>query len=192
MIRRRQFLQLPLAASTVAASVAPLIASADQPSSVQSPTRNRILVKAGTDRDEKPFVFLDGTFHVKVSGKDTEGRCVVFDTFRAEKVGPRLHLHIDCDEWFFVRDGDFKFQVGADIMRLTSGDSLLVPRNMPHAFVKTSEGIAHLVVMHQPAGTMEEFFRSGAPQWAALTSEARTALAEKHGMRIVGPALTAD
>ena len=187
MIRRRQFLQLPLAVSTVA-GVAPLVASAP---STHSP-RDQILVKAGTDRDEKPFVFLDATFHVKISGKDTDGRCVVFDTFRPEKVGPPLHFHADCDEWFFVRDGDFKFQVGADIVRLTAGDSLLVPRNMPHTFVKTSEGVAHLIVMHQPAGTLEEFFPSGAPLWASLTPEARNALAAKHGVHHVGPALTAD
>jgi mannose-6-phosphate isomerase-like protein (cupin superfamily) len=39
---------------------------------------------------------------------------------------------------FFVRDGVFKFQVGTEIMRLTAGDSLLVPRNMGHAFVTTT------------------------------------------------------
>jgi mannose-6-phosphate isomerase-like protein (cupin superfamily) len=190
MIRRRQFLQLPLIASAAASVTSPLVASDDHGSFVQSP-RKATLVKAGLDRDEAPIKAVEAIFQVKVSGKDTEGRCVVFDTLRPEKVGPRLHLHIDCDEWFFVRDGDFKFQVGTDIMRLKSGDSLLVPRNMPHAFVKTSEGVARLIVMHQPAGTMEEFFRS-APGRADLTPEARTAVAEKHGMRFVGPALTPD
>ena len=127
---------------------------------------------------------------MKVSGKDTEGRCVVFDTLPAQKVGPRLHLHSDCDEWFFVREGEFKFQVGTDIMRLTSGDLLLVPRNMQHAFVKTSEGVGRLIVMHQPAGTMEEFFRT--PGLGKMTVAERTAVAEKHGMRFTGAALTPD
>ena len=153
--------------------------------------RKSILVKAGQDRDERPFQWLDATFQVKVSGKDTEGRCVVFDTLRPEKVGPPLHLHTDCDEWFFVREGHFKFQVGSDTMRLTEGDSLLVPQNMPHAFVKTSEGVARLVVMHQPAGTMEEYFRSVIQQ-ADQSVEARRARAERHGMRLLGPALTPD
>jgi mannose-6-phosphate isomerase-like protein (cupin superfamily) len=202
MIRRRQFLQLPLVASASAAAGcvgrsvnhAPLMASDDHGSFVQSAVRSARtprMVKAGVDRDEAPIQSVEATFHVKVSGKDTEGRCVVFDTLRPNKVGPRLHLHIDCDEWFFVREGEFKFQVGTDILRLTSGDSLLVPRNMQHAFVKTSEGVARLIVMHQPAGTMEEFFRS-APGRKDMTPEARTAVAEKHGMRFTGPALTPD
>ena len=63
------------------------------------------------------------SFNVKVSGKDTEGRCVIFDTIRHKKVGPAFHLHTDCDEWFFVRDGEFKFQVGDKTLRLKSGDS---------------------------------------------------------------------
>ncbi len=118
-----------------------------------------MFVNAGADRDSEPFEFLDATFQVKVSGKDTEGRCVIFDTIRHKKVGPPLHLHTDCDEWFFVSEGEFKFQAGEKILRLEAGDSLLVPREMPHAFVKTTEGDAKLVIMHQPAARMEEYFR---------------------------------
>jgi uncharacterized cupin superfamily protein len=97
----------------------------------------------------------------------------------------------DRDEWFFVREGDFKFQVAGEIMRLTAGDSLLVPVNTPHAFVKTSGGIARLIVMHQPAATMEEYFRSVITT-ADQTVAGRRALAEKHGMRILGDGLKAD
>lgn len=189
-MKRRRFLQLPIVASTMASVMPGLIASEDADLSVQS-SRRAILIKAGSDRDERPFKWLDATFRVMVSGKDTEGRCVVFDTLRPEKVGPPLHPHTDCDEWFFVREGDFKFQVGSDIMRLTPGDSLLVPQNVPHAFVKTSEGVARLVVMHQPAATMEDYFRSVIQQ-ADQTVEGRRALALKHGMQLLGPALTPD
>jgi hypothetical protein len=45
--------------------------------------------------------------------------------------------------------------------------------------------------MHQPAATMEEYFRS-VIQTADQTVEGRRALAEKHGMRIVGAALTPE
>jgi mannose-6-phosphate isomerase-like protein (cupin superfamily) len=156
-----------------------------------SPRPERVLVKAGADRDGKPFTFLDASFQVKVSGKDNENRCVIFDTLRPKKIGPPLHLHTDCDEWFFVREGKFKFRTADEILFLEAGDSLLVPRNVPHAFVKTSEGTARLIVMHQPAGTMEEYFRT-ASQLTGQSPEQRRALAEKHGMQILGPPLTAD
>lgn len=189
-MKRRRFLQLPVVASTIASPGPAAVASGGAERLVQA-SRSALLVKAERDRDEQPFTWLDGTFHVKVSGKDTEGRCVVFDTLRSEKAGPPLHLHTDCDEWFFVRAGAFKFQAGNDILRLSAGDSLLVPRNMPHAFVKTSEGVARMIVMHQPAGTMEEYFRS-VINAADQTVEGRRALAEKHGMRLLGPGLSPD
>lgn len=58
---------------------------------------------------------------------------LVFDSLRPEKVGPPLHLHTDCDEWFFVREGTFTFQAGNDSLRLSPGDSLLVPPATAHA-----------------------------------------------------------
>jgi mannose-6-phosphate isomerase-like protein (cupin superfamily) len=187
-MNRRSFFPFSVAAAVLASARASFGAVIDQAAaSIGKP----LLVKAGSDRDDKPFQFLDATFHVKVSGKDNDNRCVIFDTLRPEKVGPRLHLHVDCDEWFFVREGEFKFQAGDEILRLQAGDSLLVSRNVPHAFVKTSEGTARLLLMHQPAGTMEEYFRT-ASQLTNQSAEERTKFAEKHGMQILGPALTAD
>ena len=187
-MKRRDIIRAPVAvAGAVLAGEMPL---ALQRVEAQALGQAR-LVKADTDRDDAPFRFLDGTFFVKVSGKDTEGRCVIFDTLRPDKVGPALHLHVDCDEWFFVREGEFKFQVGDDTLRLKPGDSLLAPRGVKHAFVKTSEGVARLIVMHQPAGTMEEFFRTGAASPNMSPAE-RQALGEKHGMKFVGGPLKPD
>lgn len=150
-----------------------------------------VFVKSGTDRDNATFTFLDAVFYVKVSGKDTQGRCVIFDTLRPHKVGPALHLHTDCDEWFFVREGEFKFQAGEDTLRLKAGDSLWVPQGVKHAFVKTSEGVARLIVMHQPAATVEEFFRTSAA-CPDMSPADRRALAEKHGLKILGEPLKPD
>ena len=181
-MKRREFVQLPLAVSADAKNSLP-----DQ----AKQSRNEVLVNAGNDRDSKPFEFLDATFQVKVSGKDTEGRCVIFDTIRHKKIGPALHIHKDCDEWFFVRDGKFKFRVGEKILHLEVGDSLIVPLEMPHAFVKTSDGDARLIIMHQPAVGMEEYFRFVSQQ-SDQSRENLKRIAEGYGMRFVGPSLSPD
>lgn len=180
-MKRRHFVQLP--AASIAISTALFTRAAE--------TRREVLVNAGSDRESDPIAFLDATFDIKVSGKDTEGRCVIFDTIRHKKVGPAFHLHTDCDEWFFVRDGEFKFRVGEKFLRLKTGDSLFVPRETPHAFVKTSDGDARLIVMHQPAVKMEEFFRLTSKQ-PDQSYQARKRVAEQYGMRFVGPPLTPD
>jgi len=187
-MRRRIFLRLPLVAAALAMTRSTIGSALAQ---VAETRRQKVLVKAGEDRDNKPFKFLDATFHVMVSGKDNEGRSVIFDTLRPEKIGPPLHYHIDVDEWFFVREGEFKIKAGDEIVRVKAGDSLFIPRNMPHAFVKTSEGTARLIVMHQPAGTMEDYFRT-ASQFPDQFAAFRQKFAEQHGIRFVGPALTPD
>ena len=93
--------------------------------------------------------------------------------------------------WFFVMDGEFKFQVGDETFRLKAGDSLFRPMGVPHAFVKTSEGVARLIVMHQPAGTMETYFRM-VSKLPNLSPDERRALADKYGTRYVGPLLKPD
>jgi mannose-6-phosphate isomerase-like protein (cupin superfamily) len=74
-----------------------------------------------------------------------------------------------------VRDGELKFNAGDETVHLEAGDSLFVPRNLPHVFVKTTE----------------EYVRT-ASQFTGQSREERQKSAEKHGMRLVGPALTAD
>jgi mannose-6-phosphate isomerase-like protein (cupin superfamily) len=187
-MKRRIFLRLPLVAAPLASTRSTIGTALAQVAGLR---RQKVLVRAGDDRDNKPFKFIDAIFQVKVSGKDNEGRCVILDTLRPEKVGPRLHYHTDVDEWFFVREGDFKMQAGDEILRLKAGDSLFVPRNMPHAFVKTSEGTARLIVMHQPAGTMEEYFRA-ASNFPDQSFEYRLKFSEQHGIHFLGPALTPD
>jgi mannose-6-phosphate isomerase-like protein (cupin superfamily) len=183
-MKRREFLSLPSSVALVGA-----VASLSDGNAAE--TRKEVFVNAGSDRDGNPITFLDATFDVKVSGRDTEGRCVIFDTTRHSKAGPALHLHTDCDEWFFVREGEFKFQAGDQTLRLKSGDSLMVPRDTPHAFVKTSEGDARLIVMHQPAVRMEEYFRFVSKQ-PDQSLEARKRIAEQYNMRFLGPPLAAE
>ncbi|GAA4380495.1 cupin domain-containing protein [Hymenobacter koreensis] len=189
-MQRRTFLQLsamvPVTAFVLPAGVS--LPAAANPAGLPA---QAVLVRKGQDRYNQPFRFLDAEFTVKVSGKDTGGRCVIFDTVRTSYAGPALHYHKDCEEWFAVEEGEFKFQAGKEILRLKAGDTLLVPRGVPHAFVKTSAGTARLLVMHQPAGTMEEYFRAG----STLTDqriESRKALAARHDIHIIGPSLKPD
>ncbi len=81
-------------------------------------------------------------------------------------------------------------KAGEKILRLKMNDSLLVPRGMPHSFVKTSDGDARLIVMHQPAVKMEEFFRLVSQQPDQAESMKR--LAAQYGFRIIGPPLSPD
>jgi quercetin dioxygenase-like cupin family protein len=144
-------------------------------------------VREGADRFGSPAFFLNGRFDCKVSGQETEGRLCIIDTVRTHQGGPPLHLHHEQEEWFFVREGEFLFQVGADVIRLKAGDSILAPRGVPHTFANVTDA-ARLMIVFQPAGTIEEFFRQGSLLDQA-TREDFIELHRRHGMEVVGPPL---
>jgi mannose-6-phosphate isomerase-like protein (cupin superfamily) len=152
-----------------------------------------IHVSAGDDRFGKPLLFVVGeTFHCKVSAKDTGGALCIYDTIRTKRGGPPLHYHQNQDEWFFVREGRFQFQVGDDNFQLTTGDSIFAPRKVPHTFANISEqGI--LMIAYQPAGTMERFLLDGSQLLLKNpTHDEWQALNRVHGIEIVGPQLKLD
>jgi hypothetical protein len=68
----------------------------------------------------------------------------------------------------------------------------LAPRNVPHAFVNISER-GTLMIVYQPAGTMEQFFIDGSKLLSADPSANEwQALNRVHGVEIVGPRLKVD
>ena len=150
------------------------------------PLRQAVQVAAGSDRFGEPLPFHGDIFHCKVSAKDTDGGFCIYETVR-KKGGPPLHYHHSQDEWFFVLDGEFLFQVGEDSFRLTAGDSILGPRRVPHAFASTRD-TGKLMIIYQPAGMMEQFFADGS-RLIHGSPEDWQALHRAHGMEIVGSPL---
>lgn len=180
-MERRLFLQFPLIASA-------LLAEAQQPS--QDTPKKGFKVESRKDRYQEELLIMGGQFDCKVSSKDTNGALCIYDTVRQEKGGPAFHLHHQQDEWFYVVTGEFIVKVGEDVFNLKAGDSAFAPRKVPHAFAKINEGEAQMLVLFQPAGTMEDFFKqmrklgSNIPQGDALKELWKT-----HGMEVVGPPL---
>lgn len=146
-------------------------------------------VSDGANRFGSPL-FLNGRFDCKVSRRETDGRLCIFDTLRTHRGSPPLHYHCDQEEWFFVREGQFLFQIGGHIVRLKAGDSILRRRGLPHTFANVMDTTRLLIVL-QPAGSTEEFFRQG----SFMKQSAREDLFDLHrlhGMEVVGPPLKVD
>jgi mannose-6-phosphate isomerase-like protein (cupin superfamily) len=180
---RRLFLQFPLVASTLAASAKTFPAG--------RPNKG-FKVGAGKDRYQEELLIMGGKFDCKISSKDTGGDLLIYDTVRDAKGGPALHIHYSQDEWFYVIKGDFVVQVGEERYMLTSGDCAFAPRTVPHAFAMTGEGEGQMLVLFQPAGSMEDFFlgmQKIGKDIPKNMDETMKDLFETHGMKIVGPPL---
>ena len=131
------------------------------------------------------------TLDIKISGSDTGGDLAVFEqTGLTPNGGPPLHIHPHQDEWFYVIEGDYHFQVGEEKHSLKAGDTIFLPRNVQHAFVQLTEK-GKMIVSYLPAGKMEAFFKVTGG-WASPPSKEEVAkVFAKHEMKVVGPPLKA-
>ncbi|MDX5436873.1 MAG: cupin domain-containing protein [Pontibacter sp.] len=168
------------------------------------------LAKAGVGFSEKGKGFKvdagEGRYHghiklkginanvldVKVSGKDTGGALAIFEqTSLSQNRGTPLHIHLNQDETFYVLEGDYYFQVGSDKHSLKAGDTIFLPRQVPHAWTQLSK-TGRMIVTVQPAGKLENFFVT----MAGLREEPSTELIAKlfadNEMQVVGPPLNKD
>jgi quercetin 2,3-dioxygenase len=152
--------------------------------------------------NKKPFVVLDGksrfdettklgpnTNDLKVSKKDTNNQLSIFEYTGFEKSGPPLHVHFAQDEVFQVTEGRYRFVVGEEQMQLNVGDTIFLPRNIPHTWIQLTDK-GKLNYMVQPAGTMEEFFRKMSALTKPPTPEEAQKIHLAHGMKVMGPPLT--
>ncbi len=147
------------------------------------------VVKAGESRFHESTVLGGNSPNdIKVSGKDTDGRLSIFEYTGNAKGGPPLHIHHQQDEIFFIVSGEYTFKVGEEIHHLQAGDTIFLPRKVPHAFAQTSEK-GKMFFLFQPAGKMEDFFRQVAAFKGQPSPEEGAKLFSDHEMTVVGPPL---
>ena len=135
---------------------------------------------------------LPGVVDLKVSGSDNDGGFAVFEqTASAKGAGVPLHFHPEQDEMFYVLEGTYRFKVGDETFDLQNGDSIFLPRKVPHAWMLTSEkGTTHCLV--QPAGKLENFFLRMKAIDHVPTPEEIAKISAECGMTVVGPPLKLD
>ncbi|MBS1490714.1 MAG: cupin domain-containing protein [Bacteroidetes bacterium] len=159
------------------------------------PSRKGFKVKSGEARFGIHYKMKGvtlNTLDIKISGKDTNGDIAVFEQIGlTPRGGPPLHIHPNQDEWFYVVEGAYHFQVGDDKYEVGPGDTIFLPRTVPHAFVQLSER-GRMTVTYMPAGKMESFFEI-TDKWTAPPSQKEMAkVFLDHDMEVVGSPLKAD
>jgi DNA-binding transcriptional MerR regulator len=145
---------------------------------------------AGKDRFDEHIKLGGEPIDCKLSSSDTGGAMCVFE-FIGTTNGPR-HLHHDQDEWIYVIEGEFQFDVGPQTLRLCPGESVFIPRKVAHGWGSANGAPGRVIDAYQPAGTMEEFFREVGKYDSPAIHEALSfaefyRLFQDHGMDLLGP-----
>lgn len=129
---------------------------------------------------------------VKVSGSDTDGALAIFEqTSLSKGKGTPLHIHNSQDEIFYVIEGSYYFQVGDEKFNLAKGESIFLPRKVPHAWTQVSESGKMNVVL-QPAGKLENFFVTMAALDHEPTQKEINKIFLDNDMQVVGAPLSIE
>lgn len=125
-------------------------------SSQQHQTR---LIPVGTDYANEQHTLGFSKMFFKISSADTAGGLFIMEHDDLGKGGPYRHLHPAQDEWLYALEGEFRVEIGDQKFVLNPGDSVLMPRQIPHVWAHVGEPPGKLLIAFTPAGKMEEFFR---------------------------------
>ena len=182
-MQRRKFI------ATTAATI-PALALGQNLNAQESRTDKGFVVKANESRFNESTILFGNTSpnDIKVSSKDTNGKLTIFEYTGNVKGGPPLHIHHKQDEIFFIVEGEYTFKVGDETYKLSTGDTIFLPRKVPHTFVQTSEK-GKMYFMFQPSGKMEEYFRKLSTFQGQPTPKEGAKLFSHHDMKVVGPPL---
>lgn len=182
-MERKKFLR------TAAAAIPAMLLAPNAPAQIGGRPNKAFMVKS-TESRWKEKTLINGTSpnDVKLSAKDTNGDLTIFEFTGNGKGGPPLHVHPHQDEIFFVIQGTYLFQVGQEKHTLNAGDTMFLPRTVPHTFAQlTDQG--KMLYLFQPSGKMEDFFRTIGKLTAQPTPEQGAKIFADHDMQVVGPPL---
>jgi quercetin dioxygenase-like cupin family protein len=148
-------------------------------------------VPAGEDRFGEHHAIGVSSTDFKVATKDANGGLFIMEHTSRKKGGPPRHLHHNEDEWLYAIEGDYIVEVGSERFRLKSGDSILGPGEVPHAWAFVADTPGKLRIAFAPANEMEEFFRSSKARaystWDDPNDKERF---RTFGLELVGPPIS--
>ncbi len=147
-------------------------------------------VAKGVDRLGEHLGSSIADFLFKVSTEDSHGSLLVVEVSLHAKGGPVRHIHFDTEEWFYVLEGEYVFEIGQERFRLKPGDSALGPRRVPHVWSFVGDGPGRILSVVTPAGQIEAFFREISKARAAQTLDPDFYRA--YGLELVGPPLAIE
>jgi mannose-6-phosphate isomerase-like protein (cupin superfamily) len=149
--------------------------------------------------DEGKSLWFGGELYTTKAGSDdTSGTFTLVEAVTPPGGGPLPHIHHREDKTFYVLEGDLEFMVEDDILKVSAGSWLVVPRGTLHTYKNTGTRAARYLGVLTPAG-IERFFeevsmpaldRSSPPPFDQEDLDRLLASAPKYGLEIRLPSET--
>jgi len=157
-----------------------------------APSAGFAVAPGGNRYADKLYVVGDSVT-VKISSQDTGGAFAVCEDVTPPLAGPPLHLHLDQDEWWYILEGEYLFEVDGQAIKANAGATVFARRGSRHTFQNIGTKPGRVLVTVVPGG-LDVFFEELStmfPAGAALDMEKLAALFRKHKLELLGPPIGA-
>ena len=146
------------------------------------------------DGDGEALWFLGNLVTLKVTADGSAGRISVVEFVNPAGFGPPLHRHRSEDEVFYVLDGEARFFCGDTEVDAGPGDTVLLPRGIPHTFLVGASAPLRTLQITVPGG-FERFAREAGepaqrlelPAPGPVDPAELARIADTHDLDILGP-----
>jgi mannose-6-phosphate isomerase-like protein (cupin superfamily) len=123
-------------------------------------------------------------FKIRTSVEETNGAFAMLEMVANPQNGVPMHIHKNEVEHFIVLEGTLRIAIGERTLDAPAGTAVTVRKGVPHAWCNLSDTPLRMLLVFSP-GHIEQLFR----EVAARQSDDITAILDKFGCLIVGPAL---
>jgi mannose-6-phosphate isomerase-like protein (cupin superfamily) len=101
-------------------------------------------------------------------------------------IGPPMHIHRDCAEYFYVLAGGYEMFVDDRTYDCPAGSFILIPQGIPHTF-RNTQPKSRKLNLYTPSGMIGYFDELAAGLGAGMDESALDAIAGRYAMEVVGP-----
>jgi quercetin dioxygenase-like cupin family protein len=152
-----------------------------------------LLARAGS----KQVWWFDSVVDVKLTAAETDGHTGLWYWLGRRGAASPLHVHHREDEEFLVVEGGIRFFIEGERIDAGPGDLVLLPREIPHAYLVTSDTLK-AIGMVTPGGFESFFTDAGTPVLTGETSgsppefDVMNDAGQRRGVEVLGPPPTLD
>jgi mannose-6-phosphate isomerase-like protein (cupin superfamily) len=143
--------------------------------------------------DGRPIHVVGDEVIIKISSRDTGGAFAVFEARTRPYHGPPLHLHRNQDEWWYILEGEYKFEVDGQEIYARAGATVFAPRGSRHTFQNIGAIPGRMVTTVVPGG-LDLFFEeleTAVPRGTVPEPAKMFPIFEKYDLELHGPPLVA-
>jgi mannose-6-phosphate isomerase-like protein (cupin superfamily) len=104
-----------------------------------------------SDIDGKEFVLAGVVMKCLLSGGQTAGQFCLFENRSDGNTKTPIHVHAQDDETVYILEGELTAVIDGQARRLTAGESVFLPRGIPHQLMNMSGKPGRYILIGTPA-----------------------------------------